>query len=113
MLQRLSLQQFHGNEVLTIRFVDLVNRADVWVIERGGSEGFPLEAFTGSRIVLHFCGEELERDVAVQLEIFSFIHHTHPAATKLRENAIVRDGFADHLACVAVSRRTSSKKFSR
>ena len=49
----------------------------------------------------------------MQLEVFGFVDHTHPAATELRENAIVRDGLADHFACVAVRRRTSSKKFSR
>src|ERR1019366_4967923 len=48
-----------------------------------------------------------------QLEVFGFVDHTHPAATELRENAIVRDGLADHFACVPVRRRTSSKKFSR
>src|ERR1700692_392075 len=51
--------------------------------------------------------------MTVQLEVFRFVHHTHPAATELRENAIVRNGLADHFACVAVRRRTSSKKFSR
>ena len=35
--------------------------------------------------------------MAAQLEVFGFIHHTHPAATELREDAIVRDGFADHV----------------
>jgi hypothetical protein len=33
MLERFPFQQFHGNEALTIRFVDLVNRADVRMIE--------------------------------------------------------------------------------
>ena len=36
--------------------------------------------------------------MAVQLEVFGFVHHTHPAATELREDAIVRDGLADHFA---------------
>jgi hypothetical protein len=31
--------------------------------------------------------------MSVQLEVFSFIHNTHPAAPKLRKNAIMRDGF--------------------
>src|SRR6202521_4494681 len=51
--------------------------------------------------------------MAGQLEVFRFVHYTHPAATELREDAIVRDGLADHFACVAMRRRTSSKKFSR
>src|SRR5579862_9863457 len=84
-----------------------MNRADVRMIERGGSEGFPLKSFTGSGIVLHLGRQELQRDMPVQLEVFGFVHHTHPAATELREDAIVRNGLADHFACVAVHRRTS------
>src|ERR1700686_3031755 len=49
----------------------------------------------------------------MQLEVFGFVHHTHPASAELREDAIVRNGLAGHSACVAVRRRTSSKKFSR
>ena len=44
--------------------------------------------------------------MALQLEVFGFIDHTHFAATELREDAIVRDGLADYLACVAVRRDT-------
>ncbi len=95
-LERLSLQQLHGDEVLAIRFVDLVNRADVRVVERGRGESFPLEGLAGSRIILQFCRQELQRDMAVQLEVFGFVHHTHPAAAELFNDAIVRDGFADH-----------------
>ena len=34
--------------------------------------------------------------MAMQLEVLRFVHHTHPAATELRDDAIVRNGFADH-----------------
>src|ERR1700681_996676 len=67
-LERLSLQQLHGDEVLAVRFVNLVDRADVRMIERGGSEGFSLKSFAGSRIVLHLWRQELQRDMAVQLQ---------------------------------------------
>ena len=33
LLQRLTLQQFHSDEGLTLAFVDLVNRADVRVVK--------------------------------------------------------------------------------
>jgi hypothetical protein len=36
-LEHLSLQQIHGDEVLTVRFINLMDRADVRMIERGGS----------------------------------------------------------------------------
>jgi hypothetical protein len=57
-----------------------------------------------------FLRQKLQRDVAVQLEVFGFIDHTHPAATELRKDAIVRNGLADHFACVSRRSRTSSKK---
>jgi hypothetical protein len=96
MLERLSFQQLHSDEMLTVGFVDFVNRADVRMIERGGSEGFPLEPFTSSRIVLHFYRQKLQRDMPVQLEVFCFVHHTHAAATELFHDAVVRDRLADH-----------------
>jgi hypothetical protein len=55
--------------------------------------------FVSSAWTFLFCellGQEFERDVAMQLEVFGFVHHTHPAATELRENAIVRDDLANH-----------------
>ena len=29
--------------------------------------------------------------MAVQLEVFGFVHHTHPAATELREDSVMRN----------------------
>ncbi len=40
--------------------------------------------------------------MTIQFEVFDFIHHTHPAATELRENPTVRDGLADHRSAIAV-----------
>jgi len=57
MLGRLTFRQLDGDEVLTVGFVDLVNRADIWVIERGCSESFPLEPFAGGRIISNSCGK--------------------------------------------------------
>src|SRR3990172_1452235 len=48
-LQRLSIQEFHHNEVGRRTFVntshiDIVNGANVWMTQSGGSSGFALEA---------------------------------------------------------------------
>ena len=59
-----------------------------------------------------FFRKKLQRDMTAQLEVFSFVHDTHPAATDLREDTIVRNGLADRLARVDVRRRISSEKFS-
>src|SRR5882762_2232918 len=112
-LQRLSLQQLHGDEVLAVRFVNFMDRADVGMIERGRSKCFALKSLPRSGIVLHIRGKKFQRDMPMQLKVLGFVHHTHTAATELLQDSIVRDGLADHLTSVAVRRRSSSKKFSR
>ena len=43
-----------------------------------------------------FVGKELQGDVATELQVFRLVHNTHPAPTQLLDNAVVRDGLADH-----------------
>jgi len=43
--QGLSFQQLHGNERLAILFADVVDRADIGMIESGSRPRFALEAF--------------------------------------------------------------------
>jgi len=66
------------------------------VIQRGGSFGLPLETAEGLRVVGEFVGKELEGDVAAELEVFRLIHNAHTSATDLLDDAVVRDGLADH-----------------
>jgi hypothetical protein len=65
--ERLTFQQFHGDEGSPIGLVDLVNRADVRVVQRGRGFGFPLEAAEGLRIIGEVVGQELQGDVATEL----------------------------------------------
>ena len=43
-----------------------------------------------------FFKKKFRRNVAVKLEVFRLVHHTHPAAAQLLDDAIVRNGLADH-----------------
>jgi len=38
------------------------------------------------------------RGLAVQLYVLGLVDHTHPAASELFDNTVVRDGLADHSA---------------
>ena len=40
--------------------------------------------------------QEFKRHEAAEPEVFGFIHHPHPAAADLLQDAVVRDGLADH-----------------
>src|SRR5215469_7688425 len=71
---------------------------------------FALEPPQSSRIRSHALGQELQRDAAVQLEVFSLVDHTHPATANLAQEAVVRDGLADHGAEAYFHPRCKSMK---
>ena len=87
--ERLPLQQFHGDEGSPIGLVNFVDRADVRVVQRGRSLGFPLETAEGLCVVGEFVGKELQGDVATELEVFRLVHHTHAPAADLAEDAVM------------------------
>src|ERR1700746_2326250 len=91
--ERQPLQQFHGDEGSPFALINLINRADVRVVEGGRSFGFPLETAEGLCVVGEFVGQELQGDVATELEVFSFVDHTHAPAPDLAEDAVMGDCF--------------------
>ena len=90
------LEQLHGDEVLPLVVVDLVDRADSRVIEGGGSAGLALEALERGRVLGHFRGQELERDVPAELRVLGLIDDAHAPAAELGGDPVVGDGLADH-----------------
>src|SRR3954452_12773646 len=96
MLKRVAIQKLHGNESLAVFFANVVNRADVGMVERGCSLSFTLEAAERLRIAGHFVGQEFQSYKTVQPGVLSFIDHSHPAATELFDNAVMRNGLFDH-----------------
>jgi len=59
--------------------------ADVRVIQGRSSPRFPSEALQRLWIVSEVFGKELQGDMPTQLEVFSLIDNTHPAAADLAE----------------------------
>ena len=53
MLQRYAVQELHRDERLVFVFADLVNCANVWVIQGGGGTRFPPKAFERLRVSGH------------------------------------------------------------
>ena len=95
MLQRLAFQKLHGDERLAFVLANLVNGADVWVIQRGGGARFSLESLQRLPVFAQRIRQELEGNQAAQFCILSAINHTHPTAPELLENAVVRNRLTD------------------
>jgi hypothetical protein len=77
------------------------------MVERRCGPGFPVKAAQGFGIPRQIIGEELERNGTVKPRILGLVHHAHPAAAELRDDAIVRERLADQRihACPERSRR--------
>jgi hypothetical protein len=94
--ERLAFQQLHRDERLPMLVVNFVDRADVGVIEGRGSFGFALEAAKSLEVLRDIIGQEFQRDETVQLDVLGLIDDTHAAPAQLLQDAVVRDGFANH-----------------
>ena len=96
MLQREPVEKLHGDEGLAILFADVVDGADVRMVQGGCGLGFALEAGQRLRVAGHFLGQKLEGHKAVQTRVFRFVDDAHPAAAQLLDNAVVRNRLTQH-----------------
>src|SRR6266478_5298086 len=96
MLESLAFQEFHAKEGLTVVIVDLVDRADVRMIESRSRARFPLKPLQRLRIAGELRRQKLESDVAAEFEVFGLVNHSHASASKHCQDAVVRDSLADH-----------------
>src|ERR1700735_696929 len=90
-LESFAFEQLHGDERLAVVLANLVNGANVRMIQAGSSARLAVEAFEGLFIFSHGFGQEFKRHHPAQLCIFGLEDHTHPAAAKLFDDSIVRD----------------------
>src|SRR5215813_2337198 len=53
--------------------------------------------------------QELQGDETSKIEVLGLVHHTHPAAAELLDDAVMRDGLPDHWANIR-SRDSASQR---
>jgi hypothetical protein len=97
MLHGYALQELHRDELTILMTADFIDGADVGVVQGGGGAGFPAEPLQGLRVLGNIVRKEFQSDEAAKIVVFGFVDHTHPAA-ELFDDAVVRDGLADHWA---------------
>ncbi len=106
--QRLPLHQLHHDERLSLVLPDLMNGADVRMVECRSRAGFAEEPIQRGLVPGGLLGEELEGDRAVQDRILRSVDDPHPPAAKPVHDAIMRDVLADQSDLREGRLRTSS-----
>jgi hypothetical protein len=95
-LEGLSLQEFHGNKDLPLVLANLINSANIGMVERRCGAGFPLKSCECLTVLGQLSGKEFQSHKATEFDILSLVDDTHAAAAELLDDAIVRDSLADH-----------------
>ena len=67
------------------------------VIERRSSTRFVAEALERLRVSRQFIGKEFQSEEAAKLGVLGLVDDAHAPATQLLDDAVVRDGLADHV----------------
>ncbi len=83
--QRLALHQLHDEVVGT----DVVQRADVGMIQRGDGAGFALES------IAEVLGRHLDGDVAADAGIVRAVDDAHSACANLRDDLVGAEAIAN------------------
>ena len=89
--ERLTIDVFHRYEgpCVSVRLSDLINLADIRMIESRRGLGFPTQASQGGSVVLQPAGQKLQRDRPMKLRVLRLPDHTHPAFADLFDQAVV------------------------
>ena len=96
MLQRYPVEKLHNQEGMTILLPDLIDGADIGMIECRSRLCLPLEPRQRLSVFDDVIGQKLQGDKAVQGCVFRLVDNAHAAATKLLDDPVVRDGLANH-----------------
>jgi len=75
---------------------DLVNRANTGMIQGRSGTGFAPEPLQSVGVGNYFVRKKFEGNEAPKFHVLGLVHDTHPAATQLLEDPVVRDDLTNH-----------------
>ena len=87
--------------------INLVDCADVGMIQCRGCLGFAFKTAECLRISGDIIRKKLQRNEPAKLQILSLVDNTHPPAAKFFDDAVMRNCFADKWLVFRHARRES------
>ena len=78
-LERCALEQLHGDEGLSVLIADVMDGADVGMVQSRRGLRFSLKASQRLGFAGDVFRQELEGHEAMQADVLGLIDHTHPA----------------------------------
>src|ERR1041385_1422768 len=93
----LAFDELHRDEEDAVDFVQIEERADVWVVQRRREPRFAFEAFEVCFLSAQFRRNDFDHNRAAKLCVDSFIDCALPADTELVCDAVVAKSLAEHI----------------
>ncbi len=110
-LQRRPVEILHHDVLAVFVFANVVDGADVGMVERRRRPRLAPEALERLRVLRQFVGQKFQGHTPAEAQIFRLIHHTHTAAAQFLDDTVMRYGFADHLRAAMLGCMPSASQF--
>ena len=75
--QRFALEELHDQEGDAVLFAEVVQDADVRVVQRPDDAGFAIEALAQLRVGRELRGQDLDRDLTIEAGVDGAVHMAH------------------------------------
>ena len=98
--QRVAFEEFHGDERAAFEFADVVNGANVGVVQGRGGACFAAETFDGLGVLRNVVGKKFQGDVAAEAGVLGLVDDAHAATAQFTEHVVMRNIAADHRGSV-------------
>ncbi len=95
-LQRHAVQKLHDDEGLAVLLANLINSADIGMVQGGGSLRFPLKPGEGLCVGRNVMRQKFEGDKTVQGDVLGLVDDSHATTAKLFDDVVVRNCLAEH-----------------
>jgi hypothetical protein len=90
------LHKLHREEMDAAGLLDAVERDNIGVVQRGDGLGFALKTLQALTVEGHLGGKGLQRNHAVQVQVFRRVDLPHAAAAERPHDPVVQQSCTDH-----------------
>ena len=96
LLQALAFELFHDDEGVPVVVLDVVDGADVGMVELRCGARLPHKPLQRALILGQMFGDEFQRDMAAQADVLRLVNNSHSAAAQLRQHAVMGHRLPDN-----------------
>jgi hypothetical protein len=93
-LESFALEALHSDEGVATVFANVVNGANVGMIQSGSSFSLASKTLESLRIVRDVLRQKFQGNEAIEPRVLGFVNHTHTTAAKFFYNAVMRYSLA-------------------